>query len=341
MAFPFTFEEGFEAGTLGSFDSETDTQSQLDYPHYAALAKIPGAPMPYRGAYCMRVALSNVGTNALVTETGSWDIASDGALYFRFMVWVDSNLVSTMANGDEFTIFDLLSGSGQETKVVLNYTTANGFRVGIGELTGTSLLDMPTNQWVAIEVYANIDDVSSNDGTIDLWVDGGQSASQVTSLDQASITSGRLGVFSVASTITANIYFDDVLADDGRLYSPIQRYPSDVVMTKSGHAFVGPGCIENVTLLSGAGTDNVVTLYDTDTGATADPNRQKLILNNINNSEVIDPAGMPVNFNRGCYVALSGTNPRATIKLGGVSGYGSEGAIRSYGIKRLAAGIDS
>ena len=85
MAFPWLSECNFEDGTKGHFDTETDTETRLDFPHYSELARTPGMGMPWRGAYCARVNLANDGTpaNALLQETGSWDTSAGGTIFFR------------------------------------------------------------------------------------------------------------------------------------------------------------------------------------------------------------------------------------------------------------------
>ena len=78
MAFPYIFKANFEGGTNGEWDSESDTGSRLDFPHYSELARIPGLAMPYRGARCMRVDLTTGQTNDHTVTEGDIDIA-DGA----------------------------------------------------------------------------------------------------------------------------------------------------------------------------------------------------------------------------------------------------------------------
>lgn len=332
MAFPWLSEANFEAGTLGHFNSETDTNAKLDFPHYSVLAARPGIAMPWRGAYCMRIDLAGGTADAYVQENDDWDIALDGTQYFRWMMWVDPDL--TMADADEFAIFKLQStGPVDEVVCVINFTDANGLRIGVGETGGTQFLPLPTGKWVAVEIFANID-AGTNDGTIDLWLDGAQ-ATQVTGLTQAAIIQGRLGAMDIdAGTTEGVLLFDSVISDDAQIYPPVTRFPRELLLTASGHAFVGNGKICNVTLLSGGAADNVVSLFDTDLANTNDASNILLELKNTAASETVDPAGVPVRFTRGCYVSMSGTNPRALLQIDRANGYGSEGAIRAYARKR-------
>lgn len=337
MAFPYLSMSGFESGTLDHFDAETDTESRLDFPHYSNLARTPRLAMPFRGAYCMRVTLANDGTpaDAYVQETGAWDTAATGRIFFRFAFWVSPDI--TMANADEFAIFQLWSGASTvEGGAYINFTTANGLRIGIGETAATSFRPLTTGVWHQLELNFLVDSGGGNDGTIDAFLDGG-AFTQVTALDQGAITSGVLGVLSQdVGTTAGTLLFDEIVADDARIYPISDRYPSEVVLHKSGHVFVGAGELTNVSLLSGAGTDNVLTVYDTDTGYELDASNAKLELKNTANNELVDPAGAPIpSFRRGCYVALAGTNPRAIAQICWASYY-SEGGVRNHGVRRKA-----
>ena len=336
MAFPFLAEEGFELGTLGVFDAEVDTQSKLDFPHYSDLARIPGLPAPYRGAFCMRVDLSLGTADAYVQETGSWDTAAAGTVFTRFYFWFGGNPV--MADADIFGIWQLWSGASTvEATIGIQYTDANGYRLFANETAaaaGAVFAPLTLNQWHCIEARALIDSGAGNDGVLQLFLDGA-SIGSVTSLDQADITSGILGAVGIdAGTTRGILLFDDLIIDDARIYPNSERYPSLLMMTKSGHAFVGPGCIDNISMMPGAGTDNVLSVFDTDRGVTNDAGNIDVELKNTANNELVDPAGMPANVRYGAYVQLSGTNPRALVQIGKAVGYGSDGAIRTYGVNR-------
>lgn len=336
MAFPFLFEENFELGTRGDFNSETDTDSKLNFTHYSDLAKLPGLPAPWRGAYAMTINLAGGTNDAYVQEDDGFDLALDGTLHLRFMLFVSSDI--TMANSDEFHILKLQSaGPVDEAVIVINYTTANGLRIGVGETSGSQFLPLSTGKWHAVELAVVLDDGASNDGTLTLRLDGG-AATAVTGLDQAAIAQCRIGAMGIDATTTKGwLLFDSIIANDARVYPPSIRFPEEVLLTKSGHVFVGQGKIENVSLLSGAATDNVVAVYDTDTGNTDDASRVKLELKNTANSEVVDPAGTPLTVQRGAFVQLSGTNPRAIVKIGFAQGYFSDGRIKQHGASRNPA----
>ena len=333
MTFPFLSQNNFSDGTLGHFDAETDTESRLDFPHYVTLARVPGLPMPWRGAHCMRVALANDGTpaDAYLQETGSWDTAAAGTIFFRFMFYMTSNYV--MADADEFAIFQLWSATNTvEGGVYVNYTTANGLRIGIGETSASSFKPLTTGVWHCIELKAVIDSGAGNDGTLDGWLDNA-AFTQVTTLDQGAITSGVIGVLSQDTGTTAgDVFFDSIIADDTRIGAPVERFSQPLLLTASGHAFMGPGEICDVQLLSGAATDNVLQIYDTDTAYTTDPSNIVLELKNTANSQAVDISDMGRMVKRGCYVLLSGTNPRAMISF--KNAYQDYGPLRAYALRR-------
>lgn len=333
MAFPFLSETGFEQGDRGHFDAETDTESRLDFPHYTELARYQGLPAPYRGAYCMRVSLLNDGTpaDAYVQETGSWDSTASAEIHFRFMFCVSPTI--TMADTDEFAIFQLWSSTNTvEGGAYINYTDADGLRVGIGETSASSFKPLTTGQWHCLELKFVVDSGAGNDGTIDAWLDG-SAFTQVTGLDQGAITSGVVGVLGQdAGTTAGTILFDELVADDARIFAPVSRFPQTQLLTASGHVFVGSGQIARVELLSGAGTDNVLSIFDTDRAYTSDASNVTAELKNTANNErvVLDE---PVRIQRGAYISMSGTDPRALVKIDWANSY-SDAAIREQGMRR-------
>ncbi len=329
MAFPFITEANFEDGTRGHFDSTNDTGSHLDFPHYSDLAKAPGLPGPFSGAHCMRIDLSTSTDDAFIQENTSWDLAASASIEIKFQFFVSSDI--TMANADEFEILGLHSAGATEAGTFINFTTANGLRLGIGLNTASSFLPLPTGRWVTVEMAATIDSGGGNDGTIDLRLDGG-SATQVTGLNQAAVTFGRIGTTGQDAGTTAGVLlFDDVISDDGRIFPPTFRYPTSRLHTISGHAFVGSGRIENLSLLSGGATDNVLSVFDTDVGNTSDANKVVAELKNTANQQIVNHPTGDIQVHRGCFVSMSGTNPRALVKIKYAPAYGSDGAIRTAG----------
>lgn len=339
MAFPFTFESNFETGDSSEWDSETDTASQLDFPSYKDLARLPHrTAAPYSGAYCMRVVLDGDTADAFVLE-GDLNIAADGNEFIKFDMWISPDFDATA--DDTINIFEAQStGPVVEATFGMRYVAATDvINFGIGETAPTSWgsLAIERGVWYTIELDITLDDGGSNDGTIDLYVTkegdkpGAVHASQVASLDQAAVIQGVLGVQGQLATTTGTILFDNFVSDDARVFPRVNRWHEEVLLTKSAHAFVGPGVIQNITLLAGAGTDCVLSVFDTDEANVDDANNIVVELKNTANSETVDPAGVPVQIHKGAYVQLAGTNPRAMVQMKRVDAFGTAAAVRRIG----------
>jgi len=332
MAFPYTTIENFEAGTLGHFDSETDTGSHLDFPHYTELARAPGLAMPYRGAYCMRVDLGASTNDAYLTE-GDWNVTTaTEECYVRLMIWLSKDIV--MANSDSVALLKLIgAASAVQASIWLTYTTAGGYTIGIGQTAATSTTSVSLGEWHTVEMYVN---PAAGTGTIDGWLNN-TALTQVTTLTQIDITDGWVGVIDQdAGTTAGTILYDEVIfhLEGARIGTHGPRFPETLELETSGHAFVGHGIVDNVSLTAGGAVDNVLELFDTDTANTTNSSKLLTMKNLTANEAPIDPAGVPMMFQKGCYVSLTGTNPRATVTLRRAVGYGGDGAIRNHAFRR-------
>ncbi len=334
MAFPYTTIETFEDGTKGHFN--TQTNAGMDFPHYTELARHPGLAMPYRGAYCARIDLAAAGSDGAWIQEEDWNLTNGtDSINLRLKFWLSKD--AAMASGDEFSLIEFWASTNtDEACASIEYTDANGWRLGIGENDApTVFTDLELGKWHDLEVFF---DAHVSAGTLDAWFDG-TAMTQVTGMSvSGNITSGIIGCSPGASfTPTAGILLiDQVIADIStasvRIGSGGPRYSvPQVLLETSGHVFVGHGIIDNVSLLSGGATDNVLQVWDTDTADTTNA-VMKLELKNLTQYEMVDPAGVPVSLTKGCYISLSGTKPRALVTLHRAAGYGSEGAIRTVAL---------
>lgn len=341
MAFPFIFESNFEAGDNSDWDSETDTVSQLDFPHYSELARFPWSRCaPVDGAFCMRATLAGGTADAFVTE-GDLNIAAAETAFVKFNMYFSSTFDATA--DDTVNVLELQeTGNAAQITFGFRYVAATDvINFGIGKAAPTSFGAEPIkkNTWYTIELDATLDDGGSDDGTVDLYVTEMDQkaasvvhATQIASLDQAAVTHGVLGIQDHLATTTGVMLFDNFVMDDARVY-PNKSYPDSVILlTKSGHAFVGPGMIDNASLLSGAAADCVLTIFDTDTGNVLDARNIVTELKNTANNELIDAASPEMTVYHGCYVQISGTNPRALIQM--VHQYKSINLVRIHGARR-------
>lgn len=332
MAFPWVFESNFELGTNADWDSESDTGAKLDFPHYSQLAAIPGLPMPWSGAYCARVVMGD--TNDHTVTEGDIDIADAATRHFRFMFYAHNDVTATA--DDTFNIFELQQAGGTiECSLGMRLTAAtNLLEIGIGDgVAPTSFVTFTRGRWTAIEWSVLISTAGA--GTSTLLVDGASVVALTSQTHAAAVGQGVLGTQNTLSTTTGTLLFKDFVMDDARVFPPAMRYSRSPLLTKSGHAFVGPGYVDSANLYSGAGTDCVLSLYDTDTGNTDDAGKLRVELKNTANSQLVGTnKTSPVYFERGCFVSMSGTTPRAQLDIRPYGAWGGDGAIRNYGLRR-------
>lgn len=327
MAHPWIFESNFEAGSNAEWDSEADTGSRLDFPHYSALAKIPGMPAPYRGAYCMRIQMGDTNDHTLIE--GDIDIADTVTRWSSFMLHIGSDVDATA--DDTWNIYEVQgTANAVENAVGFRYTAATDLlEIGVGQTAPTAFAAINKGRWYHIELKTVVQTGGTGTGT--LYVDGRQVA-EVDTLTNTAVLRGVLGTQNTLSTTTGTLLFKDFKFDDAQVYPPNQRFPDTVRLTKSAHVFVGPGAVDSATLLSSTGTMDV---YDTDVANTNDASAKRIQLDTSGNFVSHDST---VHFLRGCYVVLSGTNPVGEIRLHrgpqGPTAHWSDGAIRNYGAKR-------
>ncbi len=336
MAHPWLFEANFEDGTSGEWDSDT-VNTLLDFPHYTTLAAIPGGGLPFRGAYCMRVAMGDANDHT-VTE-GDMDITTGNTAWTRFYLFLAKDVDAT--SDDTINIFEIQeTGNAVEFAIGLRFTAAtDAIELGIGVVTptvfGTTLLER--DRWYAIEASFAIDTAATN-GAATVFLDGGSHATISSIQATGAITHGVLGTQLTLSTTTGTILFDQFVFDDLQIFPFKRRFVEQLLVTATNeHVFVGNGKIENVTLLGPDNADGVLTIYDTDEADTNDASNIIVELRNTAGDEVVDPASLPARVTRGAYVTLSGTGTRgsrALVSICAAQGWGSDGAIRNYAARR-------
>ena len=207
MAHPWLFESNFEAGTNAEWDSEGDTGSKLDFPHFSTLARVPKLAMPYRGAYCMRVDLRPGDTNDHTLTEGDIDIADGATRYFRFALFASEDFTATA--DDSFNIFELQQDDGtREVSMGMRVTAStNQLDIGVGDgVAPSSYVGFPRGRWVIVEWEVKVS--TSDAGTSILYLDGA-SVISLASLDQAAaVGQGVFGTQDTLSTTTGTLLFD-------------------------------------------------------------------------------------------------------------------------------------
>jgi len=349
MSFPYIFESNFELGSNADWDSQN--AAVIDFPHFTELARFGMAP--YKGAYCFRQVMAGTADDWLVEA--DLDSAATARCQTQFWLYFSNDFTAT-AN-DTINLFELKAAGTVEATFGFRVVAATDvINLGIGETAPTSWSAQPLERgrWHLIEIDA-LNDQGANDGTIDLYVTPDRSpftassvhATQVGSLDQGAITQGLLGVQGSLDTTTGTILIDE-FKFDGDTGSPtrtqmdLDRWNPEIRMTKSGHAFVGPGVINNVTLVGNGAASQELRLWDTDrarfpaTGASGGGfGAPRIELHTTGTSEIVDPASMPLRVNQGCYIELDDdVDSSALIQVSFASAWGSEANVVRYGLSR-------
>lgn len=308
MAFPYVFESNLEGGVATEWGGgETDNGARAAVTHYKSLAK--RGLTPYRGAYAWAVDLNGT-DDATLSDTATLVQADTTTAYYAFDFFIQNG--ATLADTERIELLELRSAGADEAVVSLYYTTADGFIVGAVKTSATALANKTgactTGVWHHAEVKLNLQ--SGGTGTIDFYLDGNACGTQTANITSAAVTGGYWGVLNQGAVGTGWIVLDRFIADDARIYPDNDRFSQSVVLTKSQHVFVGYGCIDAAALVSET-DDNQILLYDTDTAQSGAGLDWKAMLN----FEAITSVSGPLEFHRGCYAVLSGTNPQGIVHL--------------------------
>lgn len=240
------------------------------------------------------------------------------AMSFWFPVCIGADL--TLADGDTVILF-ALDSAGPVNEVVFGVRNNGGvYELFAGETGATRTLPIVRNskRWYQVELTVNIDAGAGNDGTIDFYVDGAQVGAQITGLDQAAISQGRLGVVSgTAAGNVGTILIGGIIADDLRVYPRTRFHGETAWVTRDSVAFLGPCTLDDVRL-TGTGTDAVLTILDTDifestgVGFSREP---VVYVRNVTASDQAPGQFAPVRIHKGTYVQLTGTSPQAWLSI--------------------------
>jgi hypothetical protein len=342
MSFPFLYEANLEGGNLAEFSSEVDTESKLSAAHYSWLAQHPARPeIPYSGAYAMYIDLSLGTADAYVQATTGVTLALAATAWYRLLFYA-KGLV--MADGDRFTILALQSVGDVDEFAITLANVGGTLRILGSETTataigaGTRACDFLQDQWHTLEVGLVLDAGGGDDGTATFYVDGYPIGAALTGLNQAALTQLRLGAMNLdAGTTAGHLLFDSLVMDDTRVY-PLRRFEGQHLLTKTAHAYVGPGALESLTLIPGAGaSDAVLTCYDTDEANTGAPLIVPPLRIDASITESYTVALGSGQFERGCYAVLSGTAPQGWIDARRATT--GVPAIRSYAAQRKPHGV--
>ena len=332
MSFPWLFEENWEDGTKGLFNTETDSAGILDFPHYTELARFGQAP--WSGAYAMRVRLTGGTTSGYLIESDGFDTAAAGTIHVRFPFYIGKDFA--MADTDKVMLFDLESTLDTTSEAAcglirdgsnINFWMAETASASASTLTlGTTTTAL--GRWYRVELKALVDSGVGNDGTLDGWVDG-TPLTQITALDQGAIVNARIGAIGPDAGTRGTLLFGPVMADDGRIYPQVQRFntANQICTAANNHPLIGPGRFS--IAVTGTGTNAVATVYDTD-GVPSELSPAVLLRNVTANESV--PGHDIFEVQHGAYVVLSGTATQAFLSIDS-GGMLSDAAYINRGLK--------
>lgn len=334
MSLPYIFSASFDTGDNTEWDSESDTGSLLDFPHYTTLANIPSAPAPYRGAYCMRIQPGD--TNDHTVTEGDINIADTATAWTRFTLYVSDDFAATA--DDIFNIFEWQQAGGTVEAVISLQVIAATDEVGIGIKDGTeatAFVSLSKGKWHIVEVKFTVDVTPGTGTVLELYLDGALAASDSGGNQAAAIGTGVLGTQNtLATTDTGYLLFDEFAFDDTRMGIPY-RFANHRMITTSSFLFMGQGTIGNVKIIDTGGGDVVLELYDTDEFSTS--MEPKWYGHTVTANVDVDAADVPIEFTRGCLaVFAAGTLPAALFQISAAVGWGSDGAIENLAYKRRA-----
>lgn len=315
MAFPWLAQETFDAGSRGNFDSETDADSILDFPHYVELARRGFAP--WQGSHALRLALAGASTG-YIEEGADFDTALGGTIALWLPICIGADF--TLNDGDAIILLALQSTGAVNEAVIGIDRSGSAYRLFAGETGATRTLTIARHntRWLQVELVATIDAGGADNGTLDFYVDGGQVGAQITGLDQAAIAQARLGLVSgSAAGDTGTVLIGGIIADDARIY-PRTRFPVDTSwITRDMTAWVGP-CTIDSAVVTGTGNDATLTILDTDifeATALSFSREPVAFARNAVAGAMEEAANLPVRCSKGAYVQLAGTNPQAWVSI--------------------------
>lgn len=324
-SFPYDFQANFETGDDSEFTSTIGTQVSVK--DYKYLARNRAWGMPFRGAYALFAELG-VDTDSYVRST-SIAIGSGGNEHSRFMFYIGDDVEATTT-----TEVILYTMEPAVAAVGVRIESGGDIKFGIRSNTDaftTSDIVLEKGKWYTAELHS----ATTNGNTCTARLkELGIELETVNDVVTGAITEGRLGVIGVGAgslaDVSGSIILDQLVHDVSRVYGVDERFPQRLLINDSQqHVFVGSGCIEDIQLLAGAGTDCVLEVYDTDEADTTMSNLVARVTNNTSGETVNYEGRLPIRVSKGAYITLSGTDPQAVISIGIAGAYGTEAVLRN------------
>ena len=360
-----TFSDSFDNGGATAWSGGlTDTGSLADFVHYSTLAGISGMPMPFEGAYCMRI-IGGGTADAIVTEA-SIDINTAVTTWVKFNVYFSSDFKTLATADDTIVLFEGTATTAESFACGAIYTAStDSFLWACGTHATTATPDQAgTNQieggvWYTIELAMHVV-TGSAAGDVNMYVtrEGAEPSETAecaeTSIQNAAVTEGLFGLQDQAATtggtiLLGGLQYSGAAATSGaRIYPTKDRFSTVRQFLRAGptrddrgfHAFVGPGTVSNITYVSGGTADGNLYVYDTDT-AQAHLGNRKAVMQQVTAGETMDLASVPFEVTRGCYVVLDSDAQelqQVILTISRAPNWFSEGNMRRFGQRRNLSG---
>jgi hypothetical protein len=270
--------------------------------------------MPFRGAYALFAELG-VDTDSYVRST-SIAIGSGADEHSRFMFYVGDDVEATTTT--EVILYTL---EPAVAAVGIRIESGGDIKFGIRSNTDaltTSDIVMEKGKWYTAELHA--DTTNTNTCTARLK-ELGIELTTANDVATGAVTEGRLGVIGVGAgslaDVSGSITLDQLVHDTARVYGVDERFPQRVLINAAQqHVFLGPGRIEDIQLLAGAGTDCVLEIYDTDRAETTNSNLVARMTNEVSGETKEYGGRDDIQIHKGAYIKLTGTDPQAIVALG-------------------------
>lgn len=320
MPFPFVFHENFETGTAGGFSqgdpAVTDPSGRIDFPDWRDDLDID----PWRGGHVMRVDLNRTHGTAYVENTSALNIGAGTNRYIRFYLRVSEDFRAPDYVGASVRLLEFRSASGVEGGISISCSDSEiwGPKLAIwcpDEPPSGQHVDglaFKRNVWLPIQVAVKHETTT---GRIVLQL--GENMIEVGRMAMDTLTGFRLGAIAQNEKIRGTLYYDDFIIDTEKLEQPVflpqdQLWGHSQLYTMSSYAFIGPGTIRGATLVgNGAAT---AYLHDADRLPLAHHDIRGAL--KVAVAESKDTLMERIAFKRGCYIAMSGSDPQVIVHYG-------------------------
>lgn len=318
MAFPYLVHENWSGGSAAVLTSETDTNNAGTVMHFSRMAeREPGLyPLAGDAAFGYVVDLKRANGAAAYMQ-GTISVAAGSTAYLAFPCMISENIEAE--HGDAIVLAELLSGgTTSELAIEAVFDDARGWLIGVSTDGGSFDRDKAAkiDEGEVYHVELKFTVGNTTDGTAQLFLEDEEAGAAFTGLTHAAFDTLRIGNVSTDVIQHGYVVFGEVILDDAQVFpmDDDDKFDKSFVVDKSCHLFVGEGEVIAVELELG-NSDNAAVLYDTDRAEAWRGHIRALL-----NSELkVLPTDEPVDFMEGAYLVLSGTNPRAVVRLGEVA----------------------